>query len=227
MPPKTAGTTRITKRPSTRSTSTSTSRGTANIPVTVASSASNPVSADSEPVYFWRPHDSNGYLGQWYSTPFTYDECTYATAEMWMMVQKARLFSDEEVAQRMLKTTDPKLHKSLGREVRGFSEGVWNENRLRIVEEGSYLKFTVSKDATRLRKMLLDTGDRELVEASPRDRIWGVGFGAKNAGNNRRRWGLNLLGKALMNVRKRLREEEMKERETVEGEQQDKGKSAA
>lgn len=58
------------------------------------------------------------------------------------------------------------------------------------------------------RDVLLATGDRELVEASPRDRIWGIGFGAKNAGANRRRWGLNLLGKSLVEVREQFRNED-------------------
>jgi ribA/ribD-fused uncharacterized protein len=80
-------------------------------------------------------------------------------------------------------------------------------DRCRIVEEGNYLKFTISKDAEKLRAMLLETGDRELVEASPFDRIWGIGFGEKNAGAHRHRWGQNLLGKALMSVRERLRKE--------------------
>lgn len=69
-------------------------------------------------------------------------------------------------------------------------------------------KFTLSEEAESMRKWLLATGERELVEASPMDRIWGVGFGAREAGANRHRWGQNLLGKALMEVRKRLREEE-------------------
>ncbi|KAF2473367.1 DUF1768-domain-containing protein, partial [Lindgomyces ingoldianus] len=175
---------------------------------TTTATSSNDAAPPPGPVYFWRPHDHNGYLGQWYSSEFTHEGCTYATAEMWMMVGKARLFGDEEVASMMLATTDPKTHKKLGREVRGFDEKVWNLNRLRIVEEGNYLKFTISAEADALRKMLLETGDRELVEASPMDRIWGVGLGEKNAGKNRHRWGLNLLGKALMNVRGRLREEE-------------------
>lgn len=80
---------------------------------------------------------------------------------------------------------------------------------MRIVEEGNYHKFTISEDAASLKAMLLATGERELVEASPMDRIWGVGFTEKNAGHNRVRWGQNLLGKALMNVRARLREESM------------------
>jgi ribA/ribD-fused uncharacterized protein len=86
-------------------------------------------------------------------------------------------------------------------------------DKLRIVEDGTYHKFTKSVDAENLRKMLLETGDKELVEASPMDRIWGVGFGEKNAEKNRHRWGQNLLGKALMSVRERLRVEAEKEGE--------------
>jgi len=51
--------------------------------------------AEDEPVYFWKPHEENGYLGQWYDSPWTHEGDTYETAEMWMMVGKARLFGDE------------------------------------------------------------------------------------------------------------------------------------
>lgn len=44
-----------------------------------------------------------------------------------MMVQKARLFNDEGVAKQMLATEDPRRHKALGRKVKGFLEGVWDE----------------------------------------------------------------------------------------------------
>jgi ribA/ribD-fused uncharacterized protein len=80
--------------------------------------------------------------------------------------------------------------------------------KLDIVTQGNYHKFTISQDAQELKKMLLATGDRELVEASPVDRIWGIGFKEEDAERNRKRWGQNLLGKALMEVRKRVREEE-------------------
>ncbi|KAH7088193.1 hypothetical protein FB567DRAFT_591608 [Paraphoma chrysanthemicola] len=179
------------------------------MPVTTTPSTSKstpPTSTD--PVYFWRPTDPNAYLGQWYVSPFTHDSSTYATAEMWMMVQKARLFDDEAVARKMLATTDPKRHKALGRQVKNFDGRVWDEHKLKIVEDGTYHKFTLCDDAPNLKAMLLATGERELVEASPLDRIWGIGFTEKNAGMNRHKWGQNLLGVALMRVRERLREEE-------------------
>lgn len=90
--------------------------------------------------------------------------------------------------------------------------------KFEIVVQGNWLKFTVSEDAENLGEWLLATGQRELVEASPGDRIWGVGFKERDAGTNRHRWGQNLLGKALMVVRTRLREEEAKgKNKEVEG----------
>jgi predicted NAD-dependent protein-ADP-ribosyltransferase YbiA (DUF1768 family) len=87
---------------------------------------------------------------------------------------------------------------------------------LRIVEEGNKWKFTVGKQSPTLKKLLMETGERELVEvshaifflttsnrcqASPRDWIWGVGFDAASAEANRANWGENLLGKAITKVR--------------------------
>lgn len=34
-------------------------------------------------------------MSQWYEDSFEVDGVTYLTAEMWMMIQKARLFGDE------------------------------------------------------------------------------------------------------------------------------------
>lgn len=94
--------------------------------------------------------------------------------------------------------------------MKNFDKTKWEHNRDRIVEEGSYHKFKHSLlEKEDLKAMLLSTGDRELVEASPYDRIWGVGFGEKDAEKNRNKWGLNLLGKALTKTRQRIRDEEV------------------
>ncbi|KAK4495789.1 hypothetical protein PRZ48_013057 [Zasmidium cellare] len=162
----------------------------------------------SSPLFFWREFETpHGYLSQWYECPFVVEGVTYQTAEMWMMIQKAKLFGDEETAQKMMKTTIPSEHQALGRKAKGFERGKWDEHKSRIVEEGNYHKFTKSKEEEGLLKKLLETGERELVEASPTDRIWGVGFGAADAEANRKDWGENRLGKAIMNVRERLRDE--------------------
>ncbi|KAF2145160.1 uncharacterized protein K452DRAFT_244855 [Aplosporella prunicola CBS 121167] len=162
---------------------------------------------DASPIYFWREYDEPyGFLSQWYDCAFEHAGVTYRSAEMWMMVQKAQLFGDEEIAQAMLQAVSPEEHKELGRKVKNFDKKRWNENKSRIVEEGNFYKFTHSKEKTQLAKLLLATGDRELVEASPYDRIWGIGFDRNVAEEHRAEWGENLLGKALMSVRKRLSE---------------------
>jgi predicted NAD-dependent protein-ADP-ribosyltransferase YbiA (DUF1768 family) len=140
-----------------------------------------------------------------------------------MMYHKAKVFNDPETAAEVLRADHPRKVKSLGRKVANFDEAVWAAERERVVREGNYLKFTraVSEVGARrghgaaaqpvgmsLRDLLLSTGGRELVEASPFDRIWGVGFTAEDAGPRRDEWGLNLLGKALMEVRETFRRED-------------------
>ncbi|KAI9760512.1 MAG: hypothetical protein M4579_001597 [Chaenotheca gracillima] len=162
-------------------------------------------------IYFWKPHESPfGIFSQWYKGAFKETrpdgiEIAYETAEQYMMRKKALLFEDQAIAEQVIRTTDPAEQRRLGRSVRNFDEKIWTNNRLKIVEEGNYLKFT--QDAE-LKKQLLETCDMELVEASPRDRIWGVGFAAEHAPMSRDRWGQNLLGKALMSVRKRISQDE-------------------
>ena len=131
-----------------------------------------------------------------------------------MMYHKALLFADIEIAAQIMAAPEPAVQKALGRKVSGFDDEVWKANRERIVEEGNWWKFVngvgakTEESGKGLRERLMETGERELVEASPRDRIWGIGFGKNNAEANRGRWGLNLLGKALMRVRERLRGQE-------------------
>lgn len=166
-------------------------------------------------IYFWREYGHKyGFLSQWYESPFYAGEdksIVYQTAEQYMMYQKAILFSDAEIGAKILQTTLPKEQKSLGRQVKNFDNEVWLKNRERIVGDGSYFKFVNSlKEDEDLKGMLMETGDRELVEASPMDRIWGVGFGEKNAEAQRARWGLNLLGKALTRAREKIREDDAK-----------------
>jgi ribA/ribD-fused uncharacterized protein len=146
----------------------------------------------------------SGCLSQWWPAPFQVDGRAYATAEHWMMWRKARLFGDEEAADRILAAGHPDRAKALGRRVRGFDEAVWQAHRFAIVEEGSVAKF---RSDPALTAYLLATGDRVLVEASPVDRVWGIGLAATDAGaTDPRAWqGLNLLGFALMAARDTLR----------------------
>jgi len=130
------------------------------------STTSDPVEvpASDTTVYFWRPQDPNGFMSQWYTSPFTHEGITYHTAEMWMMVQKAKLFNDEETAEKMLRTTEPKQQKGLGRMVKSFDKADWDREKERIVEEGSWMKFTQSENVETLKALLLATGEKEIVE---------------------------------------------------------------
>lgn len=142
-------------------------------------------------------------LSQWWPSPFEVDGVTYETAEHWMMASKARLFGDAEAERRVLAAGHPAEAKKAGRLVRGFDEAIWERERFAIVIEGSVHKFTAHAE---LRDFLLGTGDRVLVEASPLDRVWGIGLTADDeAAMDPERWrGMNLLGFALMGARERL-----------------------
>lgn len=143
-------------------------------------------------------------LSQWWPAPFSVSGLTYPTAEHWMMAGKARLFGDEPVARQILSAGSPRQAKQLGRQVSRFDAAKWDTEKYRIVTEGSFEKF---RQHPALGAFLLSTGDQVLVEASPVDRIWGIGLAAddERAGNPLLWRGENLLGFALMEARDRLR----------------------
>ena len=127
-----------------------------------------------------------------------------------MMACKAALFSDTTTLDLILEenakpVTDPKEMKALGRMITPFDEVTWAKHREEIVYLGNLYKFEQNGE---LKKLLMGTGDLILVEASPRDRIWGIGFKEDRAMAEKERWGLNLLGKALMRVREEFAKQE-------------------
>jgi len=143
-------------------------------------------------------------FSQWYPAAFAVAGDAYATAEHWMMAEKARLFGNDDVRQRIIAARHPDEAKKLGRQVTGFDPQVWDEQKYALVKTGNYQKFT---QHPQLRDYLLTTGSRVLVEASPVDAIWGIGLAASHPDALQpARWpGQNLLGFALMEVRDQLR----------------------
>jgi len=144
-----------------------------------------------------------GVLSQWWPCRFSLDGVEYASAEHWMMAEKARLFGDMSALERILGARTPAEAKKLGRLVKGFDDAAWDAARFEAVVAGNVAKF--GQDAGS-REFLLGTVNRVLVEASPRDRVWGIGLAAGNDdATDPRRWrGANLLGFALMEARERL-----------------------
>ncbi|GAA0531235.1 NADAR domain-containing protein [Paractinoplanes ferrugineus] len=162
-------------------------------------------------LYFWghQPQRDGsvgaGCLSQWWPVEFTVDGVTFRSAEHYMMWRKAMLFGDRRMAERIVAAGHPRDAKMLGRGVAGFDEKTWVEHRFAIVVEAGRAKFGQNDD---LRAWLSKTGDRVLVEASPTDRVWGIGLTATDprAADPARWRGLNLLGFALTRARSDLAE---------------------
>lgn len=119
------------------------------------------------------------------------------------MAAKARLFNDEATLAKIMSATHPREQKKLGRQVAGFDVDKWNAVAKDVVYAGNHAKFTQNTD---MLVELMATKGTTLVEASPYDKIWGIGmsdFEAKGVG--RAGWrGLNWLGEVLTNLRNDL-----------------------
>ena len=142
-------------------------------------------------------------FSQWYPAQFKDEGIEYLTAEHYMMAQKAKLFNDEEIFAQILQVKHPNEAKQLGRKVRNYDEKIWQEKRFDIVVQANFAKFSQHPE---LKNFLLATKDHILVEASPVDKIWGIGMAQDHLHTqDPSQWqGLNLLGFALMRVRDQL-----------------------
>lgn len=160
-------------------------------------------------ICFHNPNERNGYLSNWYKSTFEVDGVKFTSMEQCMMYGKAMLFNDVTTAKKIMNTQDVARIKALGREVKHFNEQEWNKHKECIVLNGLYAKFTQNEE---LKKKLLDTGDNLLAECAVKDRIWGIGLSMTDSNRLQPdRWrGQNLLGRALMEVRFRIRLEENK-----------------
>lgn len=152
--------------------------------------------------FFWQ-----GVFSNWARSNFTLDGITFNTNEQYMMYKKAMLFNDTATAQLILKSSNPKECKALGRKVKGFDNVWWNDNCIEIVFRGAHAKFSQNP---RLYNMLMNTGNSQLVEASPFDKIWGIGLDEETAKKtNPDDWpGTNWLGIILTDLREHFLEEE-------------------
>lgn len=157
-------------------------------------------------VFFW-----NGPFSNWYPSRFSmktpYGPKTFNCSEQAMMYYKAMMFGDEATAKLIMKSTSPREQKALGRQVKNFNKQKWDNQCVPIVTEIVKAKFASDID---LFVTLMETEEREIVEASPVDEIWGVGLAEDNPNIlDKTKWrGKNYLGICLMNARKQLKEEQ-------------------
>lgn len=150
--------------------------------------------------FFWRSHSI---FSQWFIVSFVVDAIVFNCAEQYMMYKKAELFEDKEAMHAILAEKSPKKQKDLGRKVRNFKKDVWDNQCEAIVFKGNYSKFSQNP---KLLEALLATSGTTLVEASPVDKIWGIGLAEDDPrALNRDAWlGKNLLGKVLTEIREKI-----------------------
>lgn len=155
-------------------------------------------------ICFHNPYEENGYLSNWYPSPFTLDGVAFSSMEQYMMYRKAVCFGDDKVAAQILVTEDVAEIKTLGRLVSGYDESLWNGVRQIVVYEGAFSKVLAE---LRIRGTTEKTGNTVLAERAVKDRIWGIGLSMHDSDRlDRTKWqGQNLLGYALMMVREKLR----------------------
>ena len=155
-------------------------------------------------ICFHNPDEENGYLSNWYPSPFTLDGVAFSSMEQYMMYRKAVCFGDDKVAAQILVTEDVAEIKTLGRLVSGYDESLWNGVRQIVVYEGLLAKFSQNSE---LGEQLKKTGNTVLAECAVKDRIWGIGLSMHDSDRlDRAKWqGQNLLGYALMIVPEKLR----------------------
>jgi ribA/ribD-fused uncharacterized protein len=148
--------------------------------------------------FFWKHR-----LSQWHPARFVVGGIAFNCAEQYMMYAKAMLFGDRDAGERILVAESPREQQAIGRTVRGFDESVWMLFREGIVFAGNYARFDQNADQ---RELLFATRGTTLVEASPHDRVWGIGLLADDPrASIRAEWqGLNLLGEDLTRVRETL-----------------------
>jgi ribA/ribD-fused uncharacterized protein len=150
-------------------------------------------------VFFW-----NGVFSQWYPSKFVIEGVEYNCCEQYMMAQKALLFNDLESHKMIMYSKSPNEQKGFGRRVKGFDKYKWDAVCRQIVFDANMAKFTQND---KMLEELIKTGEREIVEASPYDKIWGIGLHETDARClDKSQWqGTNWLGEAIMSVREKLR----------------------
>ena len=146
-------------------------------------------------VFFW-----DGWLSNFYHCKIVFNNKVFCSSEQLFMYLKALYFKDYEIASQILKVKTPKEAKKLGRKIRDFNEEAWSEVREDKMEQTIKAKFNQNPQ---LKELLLseEFDNKQFVEASPYDRIWGIGYSEDFAMANINDWGQNLLGKIITQYR--------------------------
>lgn len=152
-------------------------------------------------VFFWGTESP---FSNWHPSPFTFEGIHYNCSEQYMMYAKATFFGDYETAKKVMKESSPREQKKLGREVKGFNKTRWESVAVNLMVPALVAKFQSTPELT---EYILNTDDKEIVEASPSDTVWGIGLAEDDfRAWNKSTWlGMNLLGETLMRTRDVIR----------------------
>ena len=158
---------------------------------------------DGKFVFFWKLHHKNEEFSNWYPKEFIIEGIRYNCVEQYMMAKKALTFNDLAIYQKIMASDDPGECKDLGKLVSNFNPAVWDSCKREIVYNANYAKFTQNPE---LMAKLKATGDAIMAEASPQDRIWGIGMAADDPdARYPEKWkGENILGSILMEIRQQF-----------------------
>jgi ribA/ribD-fused uncharacterized protein len=146
--------------------------------------------------FFW-----NGIYSNFHTAPFTYKGHKFNNSEQAFMWEKANFFGDTQMAYQILQTPVAHEAKGLGRKVKNYNDWKWSQVRFDYMYDVCLAKFQQNK---KLKQQLLK--DYNFVEASPYDKIWGIGMAEHQEGiEDPNNWkGQNLLGKVLDKVRETI-----------------------
>lgn len=155
---------------------------------------------DHDFTFFWKPSQPNGFLSNFSHHSVEENNIDFPTLEHYMHYHKAKLMGDDEAAESILEAKTPLEAKKLGRKVSNWDERLWKSRREEIMLNGVRLKV---RQYPAIKEMLMETGDTTIAEASPYDRIWGIGLESTDSrAKHQSEWnGLNILGKVWMKVR--------------------------
>ena len=167
----------------------------------------------NNPIFFHKEYEAYGEFSNFYRNEGGYKDIEivdpkepgilWTSSEQYFMARKAKHFGDNTTLEAIKLAPTPTRAKELGRMVKNFDANEWSkvENSVKSMEDAVWLKFSLNP---KLRDILISTGEAELYEAATNDRVWGIGYLAENALQNRGNWGCNYLGQVLMNIRARL-----------------------
>lgn len=156
-------------------------------------------------IYFWGSYLSNFYYPAIFQLIIENVPCQFYTSEQAFMAFKALEFNDRDSFNKILNVPEGKGQKvkALGRKIQNFDKNIWDKVSYKYMFKSCLAKFSQNEE---IRQQLLGTGTKILVEASPFDKIWGVGLAEDNdLILDEQNWdGENRLGSVLMNVRLRI-----------------------